>query len=103
MEVEIKKSITLHNDELEVIVRGDVTPGCPEQGPTYSCGGQPAEPDTVDGVAVFFEKTVRSDGKLDLIEEDITFLFTESALEDLGDELIQSAREEAEESEEAEE
>lgn len=38
--------------EVEVNVTGTFLPGCPEQGPTYACGGQPAEPDSMEDVEV---------------------------------------------------
>lgn len=36
--------------EVEVNLSGTFLPGCPEQGPTYSSGGQPAEPDSMEDV-----------------------------------------------------
>lgn len=38
--------------EIELVVTYSVSPGCPEQGPTYSCGGQPAEPPEVEIIAI---------------------------------------------------
>jgi hypothetical protein len=38
--------------EVELVVTYSVTPGCPETGPTYACGGTPAEPDEVEIVSV---------------------------------------------------
>ena len=38
--------------EVELVVTYSVTPGCPEQGPTYACGGTPAEPDEVEIVSI---------------------------------------------------
>ena len=38
-----------------VRVTGRVTPGQPEQGPTYSCGGQPAEPPEIEDLCVYAE------------------------------------------------
>jgi len=38
--------------EVEVELSGTFLPGCPEQGPTYASGGQPAEPDSMEDVEV---------------------------------------------------
>lgn len=38
--------------EVEVTLGGTYQPGCPEQGPTYACGGQPAEPAMVEDCEV---------------------------------------------------
>lgn len=38
--------------EVEVTLTGTFLPGCPEQGPTYASGGQPAEPDSMEDVEV---------------------------------------------------
>ena len=34
--------------EVELRITYNFTPGAPEQGPTYSSGGQPADPDEID-------------------------------------------------------
>lgn len=39
-------------DETEVVVHYTATPGSPERGPTYDCGGTPAEPAEVEIVKV---------------------------------------------------
>ena len=39
-------------EEVELVVTYSVTPGCPEMGPTYACGGTPAEPDEVEIISV---------------------------------------------------
>lgn len=39
-------------EEVELVVTYSVTPGRPETGPTYSCGGTPAEPDEVEIVSI---------------------------------------------------
>lgn len=39
-------------EEVELVVTYSVTPGYPETGPTYSCGGTPAEPDEVEIVSI---------------------------------------------------
>jgi hypothetical protein len=39
-------------EETEVVVEYTYHPGRPEQGPTYDCGGQPAEPPEVEIVRV---------------------------------------------------
>ena len=38
--------------EIELVVTYSVRPGCPETGPTYACGGTPAEPDEVEIVSI---------------------------------------------------
>lgn len=38
--------------EVEVTLTGTFLPGCPEQGPTYACGGQPAELDSMEDIEV---------------------------------------------------
>jgi len=38
--------------EVEVDLAGTYHPGSPEQGPTYACGGQPAEPESMEDVEV---------------------------------------------------
>lgn len=38
--------------ELEVEFSYVFTAGAPEQGPTYACGGQPADPDEIDDIRV---------------------------------------------------
>lgn len=38
--------------EVEVNLTGTFLPGCPEQGPSYASGGQPAEPDSMEDVEV---------------------------------------------------
>ena len=39
-------------DAIEVEITYTYLPGAPEQGPTYSSGGQPADPDEVEFVSV---------------------------------------------------
>lgn len=41
-------TVSIADTEIEVEVEFTSTPGCPEQGPTYSCGGQPAEPAEIE-------------------------------------------------------
>ena len=38
--------------EIEIGLSGTFSRGYPETGPTYSCGGEPAEPDAMDGVEI---------------------------------------------------
>ena len=95
MEIEIKTNVNFHNDELEVIVRAEYTPGCKEQGPTYSCGGQPAEPEEVNDVRVYFEHFTKENGSYKIEEKEITFLFNNSDLEDFESELMEAVKEEA--------
>ena len=94
MEVEIKTNVNFHNDEIEVIVRAEYTPGCPERGPTYSCGGQPAEPAEVSDVRVYFEHFTKENGSYKTEEKEITFLFNNSDLEDFESELMEAGKEE---------
>lgn len=39
-------------EEIELVVTYIVTPGSPETGPSYACGGTPAEPDEVEIVSI---------------------------------------------------
>lgn len=62
--------MTLHRDdadgnELSYEVEYRISPGCPEQGPTYACGGQPAEPPEVVLVAVTLAGTPYTADDLD--------------------------------------
>ena len=93
MEFEFKTTVNFHNDEIHVIISCYYTPGCPEQGPTYSCGGQPAEPAEVSDLQVIFERMVKDNGTARIVEEDITFLFNNSDIE----EFEEQAKVEAEE------
>lgn len=43
---------TIGRQEVELVVTYSVTPGCPEQGPSYACGGTPAEPDEVEIISI---------------------------------------------------
>lgn len=47
-------TITIHrgDDELEVEVEYTISPYIPESGPTYDCGGQPAEGGEVELISV---------------------------------------------------
>ena len=38
--------------EVELVVTYSVRPGCAETGPTYACGGTPAEPDEVELISI---------------------------------------------------
>ena len=38
--------------EVEVRVSGTYLPGYPERGPTYDCGGEPAEPESIEDLTV---------------------------------------------------
>lgn len=58
-----------------------ISRGRPEQGPTYSCGGQPAEPPE-------FEITVRYNG------QDITNILDEDVLDDIRDRVEDDYNEE---------
>ena len=51
MTIPVTTTITRDVD-LSMVLRGTFQPGCPEQGPTYASGGQPAEPDCVEDVEI---------------------------------------------------
>lgn len=51
MTIPVTTTITRDID-LSMVLRGTFQPGCPEQGPTYASGGQPAEPDCVEDVEI---------------------------------------------------
>ena len=61
--------------EIEIGLSGTFSRGYPETGPTYSCGGEPAEPDAMDGVEItglFIDRRVSKLGiwtteKIDLL------------------------------------
>lgn len=48
-----------HHFEMELVYKGHelniegyVLPGCPERGPTYDCGGTPAEPAELEDLTI---------------------------------------------------
>jgi hypothetical protein len=47
-------SVERGNDSVEYVCEYVVSPGEPERGPTYDCGGTPASGPEVDSKAVFF-------------------------------------------------
>lgn len=75
--------------EIELLVTYSVTPGRPETGPTYSCGGTPAEPDEVEIVSV------THDGQPFKLSDDDEEALWEIAIgragEDLADEYASEA------------
>ena len=38
--------------EIQITLTGTFSKGCPERGPTYDCGGEPAEPDAVEDISI---------------------------------------------------
>lgn len=70
--------VTLEDCEVEYTC---ISRGRPEQGPTYSCGGQPAEPPE-------FEITVRYNG------QDITAMLDEDEMDDIRDRVLEDYNEE---------
>ena len=46
---EVQSTITV---EIDLTVIGKFIPGTPERGPTYDCGGEPAEPDAIEDVEI---------------------------------------------------
>ena len=76
-------------EEVELVVTYSVAPGCPETGPTYSCGGTPAEPDEVEIVSI------KHNGKpITLSDEDEEALW-EIAICRAGDDLADEYASEA--------
>lgn len=59
-------------DDFEVEVVYTFSPGCPEQGPSYACGGQPADPPEVDiqGAYRFDDKTLARGEEVTLSDAD---------------------------------
>lgn len=55
-----------HSLEIEVALTGTYVPGYPERGPTYDCGGTPAEPAMVEDLDIAdIGAMVRIPGKLE--------------------------------------
>ena len=76
-------------EEVELVVTYSVTAGCPETGPTYACGGTPAEPDEVEIVSI------KHNGKpITLSDEDEEALW-EIAIGRAGDDLADEYASEA--------
>ena len=75
--------------EVELVVTYSVTRGSPERGPTYACGGTPAEPDEVELVSIKHEgKEVTLP---DAEEEALLELAQGRAADDLADEAADEA------------
>jgi len=49
MSRQVQSQVTV---EIELTCVGNFQPGYPETGPTYSCGGEPAEPDGIEDVEI---------------------------------------------------
>lgn len=45
---EYSTTLSIGRNERDVLVTYTVTPGCPETGPSYACGGTPAFPPEVE-------------------------------------------------------
>jgi hypothetical protein len=43
-------------EEFEIDITARYYGGCPEKGPTYDCGGQPADPESVEILCAFIGK-----------------------------------------------
>lgn len=74
---------------IDLRVTYSVTPGCPEQGPTYSCGGQPAEPDEVEIIAV------KHNGQPFTLSDDEEDALLQQAIERVADDMADEAAAEA--------
>ena len=68
-------------EEVELVVTYSVTPGFPETGPTYSCGGTPAEPDEVEIVSI------KHNGKPITLSDEEEEALWEMAIGRAGDDL----------------
>jgi len=56
-------------DGASVRVTGSVSPGYPERGPSYACGGTPAEPPEVEDLCIYAEDgTEMEDADGDIFE-----------------------------------
>lgn len=58
-ELELFNPLVNDHARIEVEITYAFTPGCPETGPTYSCGGTPAEPDEIEALNV---RVIADDG-----------------------------------------
>lgn len=75
--------------DVELVVTYSVTPGRPETGPTYSCGGTPAEPDEVEIVSI------KHNGKPVTLSDAEEERLLEMAIGRAGDDLADEAAAEA--------
>lgn len=85
--------------EFELEVTYSVTPGRPAQGPTYSCGGQPAEDAEIEIISVThngapFETSREEDGRLYDEAWDDSARALEDEAADRADYLYDQARDE---------
>ena len=76
-------------EEVELVVTYSVAPGCPETGPTYSCGGTPAEPDEVEIVSI------KRNGQLITLSDEEEEALWEMAIGRAGDDLADEYASEA--------
>jgi hypothetical protein len=59
------------DEEFDLIVNYTISPGRPATGPTYSCGGEPAEPDEADILSITLDGapfTLTEEEDLDLYD-----------------------------------
>lgn len=93
MNIEIKSSIELGQHEIKITLCGTYTRARAERGPSYACGGEPAEPASIDDLQVFVEKTSKGETTL----EDITWMICDDDIQNFEDEMIEYAKNEEEE------
>lgn len=55
-------TVELIHEGHELQIDGYLLPGCPERGPSWDCGGSPAEPDEIEDVTFTLVKRIK--GKL---------------------------------------
>ncbi|CAB4165118.1 hypothetical protein UFOVP833_28 [uncultured Caudovirales phage] len=85
-------------DAIEVEITYTFTPGAPEQGPSYSSGGQPADPDEVELIRVETEVNLLPDLQKMLIDWAIEHLASDDGFAvavDQAEEDEDAARERA--------
>jgi len=95
-EVELETTI-----ELELTVRGNAVPYTPASGPTYSCGGQPAEGGYCEDIQVILTEHKVKDGKLTRVETDIADSLPKDILKKLSNELYEKAKQDEQDARDA--
>lgn len=76
--------------EIEVEVEGHASPGCKEQGPTYACGGTPAEPPEMEDIRVYLSRPVTVNGKQTVEHVEIGDYLSDKQLEEVEQQLWES-------------
>ena len=71
--------------EVELVVTYSVRPGCAETGPTYACGGTPAEPDEVELISI------KHNGQPITISDEEEEALLQQAIERAGEDLAEEA------------